>query len=106
VEIFFQKRDLINSPLLIQLFQMQKETFNLRPDDEYIELIKLLKIKQIAQTGGHAKIMVENGEVNVNGEQEFRKRKKLREGDVVVVEGTQVEILGSEGLIKRTKLTK
>ncbi|MDB4728149.1 RNA-binding S4 domain-containing protein [Saprospiraceae bacterium] len=85
---------------------MQKETFNLRPDDEYIELIKLLKIKQIAQTGGHAKIMVENGEVNVNGEQEFRKRKKLREGDVVVVEGTQVEILGSEGLIKRTKLTK
>ncbi|MCR9288457.1 MAG: RNA-binding S4 domain-containing protein [Bacteroidetes bacterium] len=78
---------------------MQKETFNLRPDDEYIELIKLLKIKQIAQTGGHAKIMVENGEVNVNGEQEFRKRKKLREGDVVVVEGTQVEILGSEGLI-------
>ena len=72
---------------------MQKDTFTLRPDDEFIELIKLLKIKDIAQTGGHAKIIIENGEVTVNDEQEFRKRKKLRPGDVVEVEGFSIEIL-------------
>lgn len=52
---------------------------------EYIELVKLLKLLQIAQTGGHAKIIVENGEVVRNGEQEFRKRAKLRAGDVIEV---------------------
>lgn len=31
--------------------------------DEYIELIKLLKVLQIAESGAMAKIMVENGEV-------------------------------------------
>lgn len=50
---------------------------------EYIELIKLLKLMGIAETGGHAKIMVEEGEVMLNGQQEFRKRAKLRHGDVV-----------------------
>jgi len=71
---------------------MEKSTFKLRPDDEYIELIKLLKLKQIAQTGGHAKMMVEDGLVKVNGEQEFRKRNKLRPGDVIEVEEYIIEI--------------
>ncbi len=50
---------------------------------EYIELIKLLKLMGIAETGGHAKILVEEGEVILNGQPEFRKRAKLRPGDVV-----------------------
>jgi ribosome-associated protein len=72
---------------------MEKDTFKLRPTDEFIELIKLLKIKQIAQSGGHAKMIVEDGLVNVNGEQEFRKRKKLRSGDVVELEGITISII-------------
>lgn len=72
---------------------MEKDTFKLRPTDEFIELIKLLKLKQIAQSGGHAKIMVEDGLVQVNGEQEFRKRKKLRPGDVVQLEAIEIAIL-------------
>ncbi len=71
---------------------MEKDTFKLRPTDEYIELITLLKLKQIAQTGGHAKIIVEDGLVNVNGEQEFRKRKKLRAGDIVEMEEVTISI--------------
>lgn len=59
---------------------------------EYIELVKLLKLLQIAQTGGHAKIIVENGEVIRNGELEFRKRAKLRAGDVIEVMGEKIEI--------------
>ena len=38
---------------------------------EYIELIKLLKLLHIAESGGHAKIMVEDGDVKLNGEVEY-----------------------------------
>lgn len=72
---------------------MNESTFQLRPEDEYIELIKLLKLKSIAQSGGHAKVMVEEGLVSVNGKQEFRKRNKLRSGDVIEVQNEKIKIL-------------
>jgi ribosome-associated protein len=53
--------------------------------EEYIELIKLLKIMRISESGGQAKLMVEDGIVFRNGEPEFRKRAKLRTGDVIEV---------------------
>ena len=59
---------------------------------EYIELIKLLKLLHIAESGGHAKIMVEDGEVKLNGEVELRKRAKLRPGDLVETTGKQISI--------------
>ena len=71
----------------------QETTFNLRPNDEFIELNKLLQVLEIAQTGGHAKILIENGDVTVNGEVEFRKRNKLRGGDVIEVDGLKIQIL-------------
>jgi ribosome-associated protein len=61
-------------------------------DSEYIELVKLLKLLGIAETGGHAKMMVEQGEVLLNGEPEYRKRAKLRPGDQVVVFGEKIQI--------------
>jgi len=48
---------------------------------EYIELIALLKVLGIAETGGHAKHIVEAGHVVRNGEIETRKRAKLIPGD-------------------------
>lgn len=60
---------------------------------EYIELNKLLKLLRIAQTGGHAKIIVEEGEVLRNGEPEFRKRAKLVKGDVIEVMGEKISIV-------------
>ena len=71
---------------------MEKDTFTLRPDDEFIELIKLLKLKNIAQSGGHAKMMVEEGSVKVNGMLEFRKWKKLRNGDIVEMAALTIKI--------------
>lgn len=59
---------------------------------EYIELIKLLKLLRIAESGGHAKIMVEDGEVRLNGQVESRKRAKLRVGDVVETAGKRISI--------------
>ncbi|QIA06867.1 RNA-binding S4 domain-containing protein [Draconibacterium halophilum] len=60
---------------------------------EYIELVKLLKLLRIAQTGGHAKIIVEDGEVVRNGEPEFRKRAKLVKGDVLEIMGESIKIV-------------
>ena len=59
---------------------------------EFIELIKLLKLLHFAQSGGHAKIMVDDGEVKLNGEVEYRKRAKLRPGDVVETSGKKISI--------------
>jgi ribosome-associated protein len=72
---------------------VNKITFKLKTEEEYIQLLMLLKIKQMAQTGGHAKIIIENGLVKVNGEIEFRKRKKLRKGDLVELDDSIIEII-------------
>jgi ribosome-associated protein len=61
--------------------------------DDYIELVKLLKHLRIAQTGGHAKIIVEDGEVIRNGETEYRKRAKLVKGDVIEVLGEKIKLV-------------
>ncbi|MBK9981738.1 MAG: RNA-binding S4 domain-containing protein [Saprospiraceae bacterium] len=58
------------------------ETFELQ-GHEYIELNKLLKRKNLVETGGEANICIENGEVMVNEVVETRKRNKLRDGFVV-----------------------
>ncbi|HET6559664.1 MAG TPA: RNA-binding S4 domain-containing protein [Prolixibacteraceae bacterium] len=60
--------------------------------EEYIELIKLLKIMRVSESGGQAKLMVEDGIVYLNGVQESRKRAKLRSGDVVKVLDIQIHI--------------
>lgn len=59
------------------------KTFKIK--GEYIELIALLKAIGIAETGGHAKHLVDEGEVTRNGEIETRKRAKLIPGDVIRV---------------------
>ncbi|MEY4603552.1 MAG: hypothetical protein RIT43_844 [Bacteroidota bacterium] len=59
---------------------------------EFIELIQLLKASGIAQTGGHAKMIVEEGKVLRNGEVELRKRAKLIAGDKVEVYTTVIEL--------------
>ena len=57
---------------------------------EYIELIQLLKALGLAQTGGHAKMIVEEEMVIRNGEVETRKRAKLIPGDVVEVQDISI----------------
>jgi ribosome-associated protein len=64
---------------------MKKQELNFELRGEYIELIKLLKLMQIAESGGQAQLFVENGEVVLNNELEHRKRAKLRKGDVVEI---------------------
>ena len=53
--------------------------------EEYIELIKLLKVLQIADSGATAKAIVENEEVLRNGTIQTRKRAKIRKGETLQV---------------------
>ena len=59
----------------------------------YIELIKLLKITRIAESGGMAKVLVDNGEVRRNGEIETRKRAKITKGETITVLGKTIQIV-------------
>lgn len=60
-------------------------------DTEYISMDKLLKFSGIADTGGQAFIMVEDGIITLNGVLVTEKRKKVRPGDVVNIDN-QVEL--------------
>jgi len=53
--------------------------------EEYIELYKLLKVLDLVDTGGQAKMIVADGYVIRNGEKETRKRAKIVSGDVLIV---------------------
>ena len=61
-------------------------------EPESIRLDQFLKLSGVAATGGHAKMMVQGGEVLVNGEVETRRRRKLIVGDVVVAGGEEVHV--------------
>jgi ribosome-associated protein len=60
---------------------------------EFIELIKLLKFSGLVGTGGEAKMVVEDGEVQVNEQIESRKRAKLRRGDKIEFRGEVIKII-------------
>jgi ribosome-associated protein len=69
---------------------MQLIDFELR--GEYITLDALLKATGLAPSGGVAKLMVADGQVQVDGREELRKTCKIRAGQVVSVQGTRIKL--------------
>ena len=61
-------------------------------EGDYIELMALLKALGIAETGGHAKHIVDAGEVIRNGQIETRRRAKLIPGDLIQIEELKVKL--------------
>jgi len=61
--------------------------------DDYIELYKLIKVMDLAQSGGHAKILIEEGLVKRNGEIELRKRAKIVTGESIDIDGDMIEVI-------------
>jgi ribosome-associated protein len=57
------------------------------PSMDYIKLDQFLKQMQAVSTGGQAKLMIQDGEVSVNGEVETRRGRKLVTGDRVSLDG-------------------
>ncbi len=61
-----------------------------------IELDSFLKLKGLVGTGGQAKVLIQAGQVRVNGQVETRRKRKLREGDVVTVDDRSVTVRWAE----------
>jgi ribosome-associated protein len=61
-------------------------------EDEYIELIKLLKVTGLCGSGGMAKVVTSQGRVKVDGVVELRKRCKIRKGQTVEFQGNFIEL--------------
>ena len=57
-----------------------------------ITLGQALKAANVVGTGGEAKVLIQAGEVRVNGEVETRRGRKLRGGDIVEVGDERMEI--------------
>ena len=58
-------------------------------ESETIRLDQFLKLAGAVETGGHAKQLIQAGEVLVNGAVETRRRRQLRDGDVVEFAGEE-----------------
>ena len=54
--------------------------------DDPIRLGQFLKLVNLAESGGHARALLDDGAVTVNGEPETRRGRQLRPGDVVEVD--------------------
>lgn len=59
----------------------EKKQVSKKIDTDFIRLDSFLKMCDAVQTGGHAKIVIQEGEVRVNGEICTQRGKKLRSGD-------------------------
>ena len=60
--------------------------------NDFIKLDQFLKLMGVVQSGGEAKIVIQNGEVEVNGEIEFRRGRKLVMGDRVTCHGNELMV--------------
>ena len=61
--------------------------------EDFIKLGQALKAAGLAETGVDAKIAIQDGEVQVNGETEYQRGKKLYDGDTVTYEGETIQIV-------------
>ncbi len=61
-------------------------------EQQHIKLDSFLKWQGLVETGGHAKQLIQGGEVRVNGEVETRRGRKLRAGDRVELGGQTVTV--------------
>ncbi len=60
--------------------------------EDTIQLDQFLKFKGLVQTGGEAKLLIQAGEVRVNGKIEMRRGKKLVPGDRVTTMGSSLVV--------------
>ena len=67
------------------------ETVSIR--DEFIKLGQAIKLAGLVSNGVDAKIVIQDGEVKLNGEVETRRGKKVYNGDVIEFNGSQVKIV-------------
>ena len=68
-------------------------TVNIREEDEFIKLGQALKKASLVGSGVDAKMVIQDGQVQVNGQTELQRGKKLHDGDVVTYDGETIQII-------------
>lgn len=69
---------------------------NLKIKDEFIKLGQALKLADLVDSGVEAKLVIQDGQVLVNGETEYQRGKKLHDGDIIECDGSQVKIVAGQ----------
>ncbi len=62
-------------------------------EGDHIKMIQLLKVLDLVSSGGEAQMVVIQGHVKYNGVVDFRKRLKVRPGDMVEFNGKVIKII-------------
>ena len=60
--------------------------------DEFIKLGQAMKLANLVGEGAEAKMLIQDGEVKVNGEVCTQRGKKLFSGDIFSFQGTEVKV--------------
>ena len=68
------------------------EVIKIREDEEFIKLGQAMKKAGLVGSGVDAKIIIQDGNVKINGEVDTRRGKKLYDGDVFEYEGVTVKV--------------
>ena len=69
---------------------------SIREQDEFIKLGQALKKANLVSSGVEAKIVIQDGQVTVNGETELHRGKKLHDGDVSHMTAKQLRLLNND----------
>ena len=69
---------------------VKMETIHLRED--FIKLAQALKAAGLVESGVEAKLVIQDGQVKVNGQVEYQRGKKLVAGDIVEFEDDTIKI--------------
>ena len=70
-----------------------RKNMELKLRDEFIKLGQAMKAAGIVSSGIDAKMLIQDGQVTVNGEVEARRGRKLYDGDVFEFEGDEVRVV-------------
>jgi len=62
-------------------------------EGDHIPMIQLLKATNLVQTGGEAQIVVSEGLVKYNGQVDYRKRLKVKKGDVIEFRNNKIVVI-------------
>lgn len=60
---------------------------------EPVELYKILKFESLASSGAEAKLIIDDGHVRVNGEIEYRRRRKIVRQDLIEIDGLSLKMI-------------
>ena len=75
---------------------MKRERILAGIHSEMIQLDQLIKWLGLSETGGQARMFIDEGKVSVNGKVIFERRKKIIPGDIVIIDGNEFQIIAED----------